>query len=169
MIRHVVAWRLAAEDPTEKAAQAQKIAADLLALKGVVPSIGEISVGPDVVGGTNWDVALVADFADAARRAVEAGFDGVQIHAAHCYCLCQFLSPYFNKRTDRYGGSVEKRAQAFVEVYRAVRGVVGKDFPVIAKINAEDFIDAQMVEGKITGDKPVDFSVSSMFPCTEEW
>ncbi len=66
MIRHVVAWKLASEDAAERAAQARKISADLLALRGVVPEIAEITVGPDVVGGGNWDVALVADFADAA-------------------------------------------------------------------------------------------------------
>lgn len=91
---------------------------------------------------TEEDIArLVDDYAAAAHRAVKAGFDGVQIHAAHAYCLCQFLSPHYNKRTDRYGGSVEKRAQAFVEVYRAVRKAVGDRYPVTAKINAEDFLD----------------------------
>lgn len=77
MIRHVVAWKLKSEDPVEKAAQAQKISADLLALRGVVPSIIEIAVGPDVVGGVNWDVALVADFAD------QAGLDAYQTHPDH--------------------------------------------------------------------------------------
>jgi len=77
MIRHIVAWKLASEDAVEKAAQAQKISADLLALRGVVPSIGEIAVGPDVVGGTNWDVALVADFAD------QAALDAYLVHPDH--------------------------------------------------------------------------------------
>ena len=66
MIRHIVAWKLAAEDAAERRAQATKIADDLMALRGVVPSIIDISVGPDILGGGNWDVALVADFADAA-------------------------------------------------------------------------------------------------------
>ncbi len=70
MIRHIVAWRLATEDPAEKAAQGRKIAEVRLALQGVVPPIAAISGGPDVVGGTNWDVALVADFA--AQAALEA-------------------------------------------------------------------------------------------------
>ncbi|MFV4913009.1 Dabb family protein [Microbacterium lacticum] len=77
MIRHIVAWRLATEDPAEKAAQSRKIAEDLLALQGVVPSIEAISVGPDVVGGTNWDVALVADFAD------QAALEAYQTHPDH--------------------------------------------------------------------------------------
>lgn len=77
MIRHLVAWKLATADPDERAAQAQKISADLLALRGVVPSLLEITVGPDVVGGGNWDVALIADFAD------RAGLDAYQTHPDH--------------------------------------------------------------------------------------
>ena len=63
MIRHIVAWRLASQDPAERTAQAQKMSDDLGALRGVVPSLLEITVGPDVLGGGNWDVALIADFA----------------------------------------------------------------------------------------------------------
>jgi hypothetical protein len=77
MIRHIVTWRLATDDPTERAAQARKIAGDLLALRGVVPSIVDITVGPDVVGGGNWDVALVADFTD------RAGLDAYVSHPDH--------------------------------------------------------------------------------------
>ena len=116
--------------------------ASLSGLEPVAPTGRENVRGEKSRTMTEEDIARLADaFAGAARRALKAGFDGVQIHAAHCYCLCQFLSPYFNKRTDRYGGSVEKRAQALVDVYRAVRAVVGKDFPVTAKINSEDFLD----------------------------
>ena len=82
---------------------------------------------------------MVDAFAGAAKRAKEAGFDGVQIHAAHGYCLSQFLSPWYNRRHDEYGGSVENRAKAVVRVYRAVREAIGA-MPVIIKINAEDFI-----------------------------
>ncbi|MFT4050651.1 MAG: Dabb family protein [Microbacterium sp.] len=77
MIRHIVAWRLKTQDAGERAAQAQKMRTDLLALRGVVPTIIDISVGPDVVGGANWDVAIVADFAD------EAALDAYQVHPAH--------------------------------------------------------------------------------------
>lgn len=79
------------------------------------------------------------NFALAARRAKTAGFDGVQIHAAHGYLLSQFLSPYYNRRTDEYGGSTENRARAAIEVLRAVRQAVGKDFPVLIKMNCRDF------------------------------
>lgn len=77
MIRHIVAWKLASDDASERAVQARKIAEDLLALRGVVPSILDIAVGPDVVGGGNWDVALVADFTD------QAGLDAYQTHPDH--------------------------------------------------------------------------------------
>lgn len=76
-LRHIVAWKLASDDADERAAQARKIADDLGALRGIVPSIIDITVGPDVVGGGNWDVALVADFAD------QAGLDAYQTHPDH--------------------------------------------------------------------------------------
>ena len=95
---------------------------------------------------TEEDIALWGEsFANAARRAVSAGFDGVQIHAAHAYGLGQFLSPYYNKRTDRYGGTIENRARALIEVYRVVRNAVGENYPITAKINSEDFIDGGLM------------------------
>ncbi len=85
--------------------------------------------------------SLVKAFGDAAARAKEAGFDGVQIHGAHSYLLSQFLNPYYNRRTDEYGGSVENRARMHLEVYDEIRRRVGDDYPVMIKINSEDFID----------------------------
>lgn len=76
-IRHVVAWKLSTEDADLRADQAAKIAQDLTALRDVVSSIIDIHVGPDVVGGGNWDVALVADFAD------QAALDAYQTHPEH--------------------------------------------------------------------------------------
>ncbi|WP_243359593.1 NADH:flavin oxidoreductase [Fundidesulfovibrio terrae] len=84
--------------------------------------------------------ATVAAFARAAGRAKETGFDAVQIHSAHGYLLNQFLSPAWNKRTDEYGGPLENRARLLMEVTHAVRGAVGAGFPVLAKINSEDFV-----------------------------
>ena len=84
---------------------------------------------------------IVKAFGQAAGRAKEAGFDGIQIHAAHGYFLSQFLSPAFNKRTDEYGGPVENRARAPLEVLRSVRAAVGDDFPVLTKMNSQDFLD----------------------------
>ena len=87
---------------------------------------------------------VVKLFADAALRAKKSGFDGVQIHVAHGYLLSQFISPFFNKRRDEYGGSVENRVRIVREVVRAVREKVGKDFPVWVKINSWD----EMEKGK---------------------
>jgi len=80
-------------------------------------------------------------FGQAAARAKQAEFDGVQIHAAHGYLLNQFLSPRFNRRTDRYGGSRQNRARAVIEVIEKVRGAVGPDYPVLIKMNSSDFLD----------------------------
>ncbi|MFP4033429.1 MAG: NADH:flavin oxidoreductase [Desulfococcaceae bacterium] len=87
---------------------------------------------------------LARDFAAAAVRAQTAGFDAVQIHAAHGYLLSQFLSPHYNKRTDEFGGSLENRSRALLAVYRAVRRAVGNEFPVLVKINSQDFVEGQV-------------------------
>lgn len=84
---------------------------------------------------------LLAAMASAARRAQAAGFDAVQIHAAHGYLLSQFLSPVTNQRRGAYGGSLENRARLVCETVHAVREAVGSSFPVLIKINSEDFID----------------------------
>lgn len=85
--------------------------------------------------------ALSRSFGAAAARAKTAGFDAVQIHAAHGYLLSEFLSPFFNRRTDGYGGSVENRARIVLEVLQSVRGAVGDGYPVLIKINSEDFVE----------------------------
>ncbi len=83
----------------------------------------------------------VKAFGDAAERAVKSGFDAVQIHAAHGYLLSQFLSGYYNLRDDAYGGTLENRAKFLVQVYEEIRQRVGKSFPVLVKINSEDFLE----------------------------
>jgi len=80
----------------------------------------------------------VQAFGRAARRAKEAGFDGVQIHAAHGYLLSQFLSPVFNRRRDEYGGSPDRRARAVLETVGQIRRQVGDAYPVLVKMNCED-------------------------------
>lgn len=85
------------------------------------------------------DIADMAElFAKAAVRAKAAGFDGVQIHAAHGYQLSQWITPIFNKRTDKYGGSALNRFRIVSDVYYAIRNSVGEDFPVWLKINSSD-------------------------------
>ena len=85
--------------------------------------------------------ALVDAFAQAARRAKEAGFDGIQLHSGHGFLLSQFLSPKFNRRQDVYGGAVENRARIHMDILKAVRREVGDDFPVMMKINGTDGTD----------------------------
>lgn len=85
--------------------------------------------------------ALIAAYVAAAGRAVSAGFDAVQIHCAHGYLGSQFISPYTNRRKDRWGGSLENRMRFPLEVFRRIRKTVGDNYPVMIKLNSEDFID----------------------------
>ena len=71
---------------------------------------------------------LVQKFVTSAKVAKEAGFSGVQIHAAHGYLISQFLSPHDNRRTDKYGGSLENRMRFLKEIYLGMREELGKDF-----------------------------------------
>ena len=80
-------------------------------------------------------------FARAAGRVKNAGFDGVQIHSVHGYLINQFLSPITNKRKDSWGGSLDNRMRFLLEVYRRTRETVGKDYAVLAKIPAGDFVE----------------------------
>ncbi|MGW6754874.1 NADH:flavin oxidoreductase/NADH oxidase family protein [Streptomyces sp. NPDC055006] len=83
--------------------------------------------------------ATVTRFAVTAHRAEKAGFDGVEVHAAHGYLLSQFLSPLVNKRTDQWGGSLENRARMLLDVVRAVSDAVSPSFAVAVKLNSADF------------------------------
>jgi 2,4-dienoyl-CoA reductase-like NADH-dependent reductase (Old Yellow Enzyme family) len=83
---------------------------------------------------------LVKAFGDAALRAVKAGFDAVEIHAAHGWLLNQFASPITNKRTDQYGGSLRNRFRFPLEVIEEVRRRVGSDYPLLFRLGADDFI-----------------------------
>jgi len=81
---------------------------------------------------------IIRAFAGAAARAARAGFDGVEIHAAHYYLLSQFLSPRSNQRTDRWGGSLENRCRLGLEV---VRAAVGPDFALFCRLNGQEFLE----------------------------
>ena len=91
---------------------------------------------------------IVALFAQAAARAKKAGFDGVEVHAAHGYLLAEFLSPFSNKRQDLYGGSIENRARMLVEVLNAIRKSVGNDYPIWCRVNGQEY----GIEGGLTLD-----------------
>jgi 2,4-dienoyl-CoA reductase-like NADH-dependent reductase (Old Yellow Enzyme family)/NADH dehydrogenase FAD-containing subunit len=82
---------------------------------------------------------VIGQFADAAGRAQTAGCDAVEIHAAHGYLLSTFLSNAYNRRTDRWGGTAENRARLTADVVRAVRARVGAAFPILVRINGQEF------------------------------
>jgi len=106
---------------------------------------------------------MVNSFGEAARRAKNAGFDGVQIHSAHGYLLSQFLSPFFNRRTDEYGGEIQNRTRVLLEILQTIRKIVGRDYPILVKLNSQDFsenglklkdsirVGAMLSEGGIDG------------------
>lgn len=104
-----------------------------------------VAFSPDYAVPTALDQAgidaIVAAFGQAARRAREAGFDFVEIHAAHGYLLHEFLSPLANRRTDEYGGSLENRAKLTLEVVDSVRGEWPEHLPLFIRISATDWAE----------------------------
>jgi mycofactocin system FadH/OYE family oxidoreductase 2 len=112
---------------------------------------------------------LIDGFVKSAVHSKEGGFDGVELHGAHGYLINQFFSPLFNKRTDKYGGSLEKRMTFAIEVLEAIREAVGPDFVVGIRISADELIpggntikDYQMIAKKLEETGHVDyFNVSS--------
>jgi 2,4-dienoyl-CoA reductase-like NADH-dependent reductase (Old Yellow Enzyme family) len=89
---------------------------------------------------------IINRFANSAEIVKEAGFTGVQIHAAHGYLVSQFLSPLHNQRKDKWGGNVENRMRFLIEIYKAIRERVGDDYPVSVKINSADFRNGGFTE-----------------------
>ena len=84
--------------------------------------------------------SITESFANAARRARDAGFDVVELHAGHGYFLCEFLSPHTNRRTDMYGGDLASRQRLLREVVEAVRGEVGPGFPVTVRLSGSEYL-----------------------------
>lgn len=82
---------------------------------------------------------IIGLFAQAAARARKAGFDGIELHAAHGYLLAEFLSPYTNQRLDQYGGSTANRARILTDILQAIRNSVGADYPVWCRINGQEY------------------------------
>ncbi len=95
---------------------------------------------PRELAGEELD-GIVKSFADAARRALQAGFEAAEIHMAHGYLLHQFLSPLTNRRADAYGGSLENRARLPLQVARAVRAVWPRELPLFVRISATDWVE----------------------------
>ncbi len=83
---------------------------------------------------------IIENFAQAARRAKEAGFDGVEGHFAHGYLIAEFLSPMTNKRTDKYGGDLESRTRFAVEIIQRMREKVGESYPILVRICGDEYI-----------------------------
>ncbi len=93
---------------------------------------------------TTADIAaVIAAFGAAARRAVDAGFDVIEVHAAHGYLIHQFLSPLSNTRNDEYGGPLENRARLLLAVVREVREAVGDAVPVFVRMSATDWVEPE--------------------------
>jgi 2,4-dienoyl-CoA reductase-like NADH-dependent reductase (Old Yellow Enzyme family) len=112
------------------------------AMQGASPS--GFAFRPDVVPFTmsaQQIDQMVVDFADAAVRAAEAGFDGVEIHGAHFYLISQFLSPLTNRRNDRYGGDARARATFALEIVRTTRERLGSSFPILFRLNAVERVE----------------------------
>ena len=85
--------------------------------------------------------AIVKKYGEAAKRAVQAGFDAIEVHCGHSYLISQFLSPIYNKRTDEFGGSAENRARLARMVIDEVRKQVGPFIPILARISADEFLE----------------------------
>ena len=98
-----------------------------------IPCAASGTLGREMTEEEIWET--IEAFGDAAVRAVKAGFDAIEIHCAHGYLIQNFLSPYSNKRTDKWGGSWENRSRFAVEVMRNVRKKVGPDYPIITRIS----------------------------------
>jgi 2,4-dienoyl-CoA reductase-like NADH-dependent reductase (Old Yellow Enzyme family) len=122
------------------------------ALTGL-PPIGPSNVAKD--GQTTCramskpDIAnIVSAFTQAALRAKRAGFDAIQLHAAHGFLLSQFLSPALNQRRDEYGGTLENRARLLLQVTRSVRKAIGAGYPLLVKLNSEDFLEGGLTRNE---------------------
>lgn len=124
------------------------------AVERVAPSPVALLAGPPPREMTEAEIqGVIRAFAEAAVRAKRAGFDGVEIHAAHYYLISQFLSPRTNHRVDRWGGSPENRFRLGVEVARAVRAAVGPDFLVFCRMHG-----VEDVEGGLPTEEAIRFA-----------
>jgi len=107
---------------------------------------------------------IVDAFGDGAKRAREVDFDGVQIHGAHAYLLSQFLSPYTNRRDDKWGGNLVNRLRLHCEIYQNIRRKVGEDYPVLIKIGVQDGFPGglEFNEGKLAAQYLAEFGFDAL-------
>ncbi len=146
-------------------------------------------VSPEVIGGTpvcpsddpetgaraltEGEVAeLIEAFILAAKRAEDAGFDGVELHGAHGYMLSQFLSPEINKRTDQYGGSLENRSRIIIEIIDGIRTRCRPDFNLSIRLSPERFglrlAEIIEVAQRLMKEEQIDFLDMSLWDCFKE-
>ena len=112
-----------------------------------IKAAGPDGKGPSYFEMTEADIdGMVEGFASAAKRARQANFDGIELHAGHGYLLANFLSPATNRRSDRYGGNVENRARFLTRIITRIRQDQGQDFPILVRLDAMEY----RVEGGIT-------------------
>ncbi|PLK26970.1 NADH:flavin oxidoreductase [Novosphingobium sp. TH158] len=137
--------------------------------------IGEVPQGPfaEPDNGRALTTAEVGqlrdDFIAAAQRAEKAGFDGVEIHGAHGYVLCQFLDPANNRREDGYGGSYEGRTRIFREIIAGIRAATGPQFQLGLRLSAErfniDFAEAKTLAAELMAGGELDYLDMSLWDC----
>lgn len=115
----------------------EKVGWQTLAPSGIAYKAGEPI--PKAMDGDDIS-KLISDFEAAAKRAIEAGFKVIEIHAAHGYLINEFLSPISNTRTDAYGGSFENRTRVLIEIVKIVRQAIGEELPLFVRISATDWV-----------------------------
>jgi len=112
-----------------------------------IPFVAGVNPNPRAM--TLDEIAEVKrDFVSAAKRAIKANFDVIEIHSAHGYLLHSFLSPVSNRRTDAYGGSFENRTRLLLEIVEAVRAAIPEDMPLLVRISATDWFEFAAAQGK---------------------
>jgi len=144
--------------------------AELIGCAPVCPSANEKT---GARGLTHAEVKqLIADFIAAAARAEQAGFDGVELHGAHSYILCQFFSAEFNQRNDEYGGTLENRSRILFEIIDGVRSRCGKDFMLGVRLTPERFgmklDEAIQIAQRVMAEDRIDFLDMSLWDVFKE-
>jgi 2,4-dienoyl-CoA reductase-like NADH-dependent reductase (Old Yellow Enzyme family) len=109
---------------------------------------------------------IIKSFINAGRRAYESEYDIIQLNAGHGWLLCNFLSPYTNKRNDKYGGNIENRVRILVDIYNGITDELGKDFPIILKLQTQDFVEGGLTlnEGRQIAKILVDTGYAAIEP-----